>query len=160
MFRHYNDVRKLAIWTDGRKIRGCALRIWINSIEKARSTIGSDKSGLGLLFRHLRNEPGHYRDEDDRQERDDRHDPSGSRAGRFRFAGFGQSFGKTPSIRVEAQDASGARRRAVVCRRRGCGAALLSKPERSAFDRLEKTPSPAPRFFVSLYSHLIFRKKK
>src|SRR5215813_4728215 len=112
IFRHYNDVRKLAIWTDGRKIRGRALQIWIKSIEKARSTIGSYKSGLGLLLRHLRNEPCHYRDEDDRQDCDERDDPSGSRAVRFRFAGLGQSFGKTPSIRVEAQDASGSRRRA------------------------------------------------
>src|SRR5262249_43666965 len=115
-------------------------------------------SDSGLLLRHLRNEPSHNRDEDDRQDCDDPHNSSWLEAVRFGLAGFRQSFGQSPSIRLVPQDACGARSCAVVGRSWEGVAVPLSQPERPAYDRLEKAPSSPPGFFVSFHSHLILRK--
>jgi hypothetical protein len=104
----------------------------------------------GSFLRHLRNEPGHNRNEDDRQDCDDRDDSSGPEVVRFGLAGLRQSFGQAPSFRVKTH---GAR-----ARRRGCGLRLFSQPEHPAFDRMEKSPPSAPRSFVPVHSHLILRK--
>src|SRR5262245_42581079 len=110
----------------------------------------------GSFLRHLRNEPGNNRNEDDRQDCDDRHDPSGLEAVGFGLAGLSQGFGQAPSFGVEPQDARA--RSLFYGGGRGGGLRLLSQPERPALDRLKKSPPSALRSFVPFQSHLILRK--
>jgi len=110
----------------------------------------------GSFLRHLRNEPGHNRNENDRQGCDDRHGSSGPGAVRFGLAGLRQGFGQAPPVGVEPQDARA--RRLFYGGGRGGGLRLFSQPERPAFNRLEKSPPYALCSSFPFHSHLILRK--
>ncbi len=90
---------------------------------------------------HLRNEPGHNRNEDDGQGCDDQHDSSWRDAVRFGLAGLRQGFGQAVFLDFEAQDA----RAPILFRRfgRGCGSRLLSESGCPAFDRPDGLPPSA-----------------
>ena len=123
--------------------------------ERSRMDKGGEVSSRSFR-RHPRNEPGHNRDEDDRQYGYDQHYPSGRKVRRAGFAGLRQGFGQAPIFSVQAHGACGA-----IFRRdfgRGCGLRFFSQPVHAAFDRMWKSPSSAIRSSVPLQSHLIFRK--
>jgi hypothetical protein len=116
----------------------------------------ADIRGLdGSFLRHLRNEPGHNRNEDDRQDYNDRHGSSAPGAVRFGLAGLRQGFGQAPPLGVEQQNAHAWR--LFYGGGRG-GLRLLSQPERPAFDRLEKSAPYALCSSFPFHSHLILRK--